>query len=79
MLARVFKIDAIECDCCGGKLRPISAVTESALVRRYLKSLDIDYEPPPRGPPRYSQDTFDFEAEKSAPGERGDPGPNWSD
>jgi len=79
MLARVFKIDVLKCDCCSGKLRPICAVTKSDSIRRYLKSVDIDYEPPPRGPPRYSQDTFDFDTEKTAPSERGDSEPAWSD
>ena len=49
MLARVFEIDVLKCDCCGGKLRPICAVTESDSIRRYLVTLDIDYEPPLRG------------------------------
>jgi len=38
MLARVFKIDVLKCERCGGKLRPICAVTESDSIRRYLKS-----------------------------------------
>ena len=83
MLARVFKIDMLKCECCGGKLRPICAVTESDAIRRYLKSVEIDYEPPPRGPPRYSQESFDFEGGDPLPEEDGDSsggsGRNWSD
>ena len=83
MLARVFKIDVLRCEFCGGKLRPICAVTECGSISRYLKSMDIDYEPPPRGPPRYSQESFDF-AHEDYPREEGrdspgDSGRNWSD
>lgn len=61
MLARVFQVDVLKCECCGGHLRPVCAVTDSDSIRRYLKHMDIDYDPPPRGPPRFTQDAFDFE------------------
>ena len=60
MLARVFKIDVLKCSC-GGRLRPICAVTDPDSVRRYLKHMNVEYVPPPRGPPRYTQDAFDFD------------------
>ena len=61
MLARVFKIDVLKCDGCGGKLRPVCAIIDSDSIRRYLKHMNIDYDPPPRGPPRFTQEAFDFE------------------
>ena len=79
MLARVCKIDVLKCESCSGKQRPICAVTDSDSIHRYMKSVDIDYEPLPRGPPRYLQDTFDFETEKSALGEGDDSGSDWLD
>lgn len=51
MLAREFKIDVLKCSC-GGELRPIAAVTDQDSVRRYLKHMNIEYDPTPRGPPR---------------------------
>ena len=74
MLARVFKIDVLKCDCCGGKLRPVCAVTEFDSIRRYLKAVEIDYEPPPRGPPRYLQESLDLEGGDQSPQIAGDEG-----
>jgi len=76
MLARVFKIDVLKC-CCGGELRPVCAVTDSDSIRRYLKYLSIDYDPPPRGPPRFMQEGFGFEGwDETTADDRGllDPG-----
>jgi len=61
MLARVFKIDVLKCEVCGGQLGPVCAVMDSDSIRRYLKHMDIEYDPPPRGPPRFSQEYFDFD------------------
>ena len=63
MLARVFKIEVLRCDACGGQLRPVCAVTEPDSIRRYLRHMNIDYDPPPRGPPRITQGVFDFDGE----------------
>jgi len=60
MLARVFKIDVTRCPDCGGLMRAICSVTDGFSIRRYLKHLNIAYEPPPRAPPRYTQESFDF-------------------
>jgi len=63
MLARVFKIEVLRCDACGGHLRPVCAVTEPDSIRRYLRHMNIDYDPLPRGPPRITQGVFDFDGE----------------
>jgi hypothetical protein len=59
VLARVFKLDVLKCDC-GGDLTPLGAVQDPVEVKRYLKHLKIDYDPPPRGPPRQMQGSFGF-------------------
>ena len=61
MLAKVFKIDVTTCDACGGPMKKISAITDPIQVRRYLKHVNIDYEPLARAPPRYQQGELDFE------------------
>jgi len=61
-LAKAFKIDVTKCDDCGGQMKKISAIMDPVQVRRYLKHVNIDYEPPTRGPPRHQQGEFDFEA-----------------
>lgn len=60
MLARVFKIDVLKCDC-GGEFTPLGAVQDPAEVRRYLKHINMEYDPPPRGPPGHVQGSLDFE------------------
>jgi hypothetical protein len=49
-----------KCDC-GGDLKPLGAVQDPAEVRRYLKHCNIEYDPPPRGPPKLVQDSFEFD------------------
>jgi hypothetical protein len=60
MLSRVFEIDVLRCDC-GGDLKPLGAVQDPVEVGRYLKHCNIEYDPPPRGPPRFVQDGFEFD------------------
>lgn len=60
MLARVFKIDVMKCDC-GGDLTPLGAVQDQAEIKRYLKHINMEYDPPPRGPPGHVQGSLDFE------------------
>jgi len=56
----VFEIDVLKCDC-GGDLKPLGAVQNPEEVRRYLKHCNIEYDPPPRGPPKLVQDCFEFD------------------
>ena len=61
MLAHVFKIDVLKSEQCGGNLVKVCAVTDLMQARRYLKHVGLDYEPPPRAPPRFEQGEFTFE------------------
>ena len=45
----------------GENLKPLGAVQDPAEVRRYLKHCNIEYDPPPRGPPKLVQDSFEFD------------------
>ena len=60
MLSRVFKIDVLKCRC-GGEFTPLGAVQDPAEVKRYLKHINMEYDPPPRGPPGHVQGSLDFE------------------
>ncbi len=60
MLARGFKIAVLKCDC-GGDLIPLGAVRDLGEVRGYLQHVNIEYDPPPRGPPKAVQGSLDFE------------------
>lgn len=52
LLARVFKIDVTKCVSCGGEMTMKAQVTESDSVRRYLKHVGLDPDPPSRAPPK---------------------------
>jgi hypothetical protein len=43
------------------KLPPLGALQDPGEVKRYLKHMNIDYDPPPRGPPGEKQGSFGFE------------------
>ncbi len=45
MLSRVFGIDVLKCEC-GGELRPVSAILKGDEVKRYLRHLGLDADPP---------------------------------
>ena len=56
LLQRIYNIDALACPKpgCGGRLRPIAAITRGDAIRKILDHTDLDDEPPPprtRGPP----------------------------
>ena len=51
LLARVFSSDLSACATCGGRLRIIAALTDSASIRTYLEGLGLPAVPPPRAPP----------------------------
>jgi hypothetical protein len=65
MLARVFKIDVLRCSC-GGEMYAVCAVIDPDSIKRYLRHLNIEYEPPPRAPPRRVQESFDFDQSAGA-------------
>ena len=45
MLSRVFGIDVLKCEC-GGELKPVSAILKGDEVKRYLRHLGLDPDPP---------------------------------
>ena len=51
LLARVFSSDLSACAACGGRLRIIAALTDSASIRTYLEGVGLPAMPPPRTPP----------------------------
>ena len=67
MLARVFKLDVLKC-VCSGDLTPLGSVQDPDEVRRYLKHTNIEYDPPPRGPPGEMQGSFGFEQQYDTDG-----------
>ena len=61
MLARVFKIDVMHCEICGGDMKVVCAVIKPESVARYLGHIGIDLCPPVRAPPRAVQEPLCFE------------------
>ena len=61
MLEKVFKIDVSTCDSCGADMVAVCSIMERESIIRYLKHINIDYDPPERSPPRLSQVEFDFD------------------
>jgi hypothetical protein len=59
LLKRVFKIDILNCPC-GGKLKIVSAITESKAINKILTHLGLETGPPERSPPRIYQEQFGF-------------------
>jgi len=51
LLKRVFDLDVERC-VCGGKLKIIAAIEESAVIERILTHLGLSAQPPPRTPAR---------------------------
>ena len=60
MLARVFKLDVLQCEC-GGKLQRVAAIQDRDEIKRYLKHVNLEYDPPARAPPINIQESFDFD------------------
>ena len=50
LLKRVFDIDVEHCPNCGGRLKIIAAIVESALITRILTHLHLPARAPPRSP-----------------------------
>ncbi len=48
VLARVYKIDVTICGHCGVKMQNVCAVIDGDSIRRYLKHLALDPDPPSR-------------------------------
>jgi len=52
LLKRVFQIDIEHCPNCGGQLKIIAAIIESAVIERILTHLGLQARAPPRVPAR---------------------------
>ncbi len=52
LLKRVFEIDLEHCPNCGGDLKIIAAIRESAVIERILTHLGLQARAPPRAPAR---------------------------
>ena len=61
LMMRVFDIDVLRCEHCGSRRKLIAMITEAFVVRRILRHLGLEHEPPAiaaaRPPP---QGTFGY-------------------
>lgn len=65
MLARVFKIDVSSCRKCGGDMVALAAITDPDGVKRYLRDLGVDTDPPNLVASKYQLVGLCFEEEQS--------------
>ena len=61
MLEKVFKIDVSTCESCGADMVAVCSIMKRESIIRYLKHINIDYDPPERSPPGLYQGEFDFD------------------
>jgi hypothetical protein len=56
-MRRAFRIDALACPCCGGRLRLLATITDLIQIRRLLDHLGLESSIPqlsrPRPPPQF--------------------------
>jgi hypothetical protein len=52
LLKRVFAIDALRCQLCGGRRKILAMITEGRVVRSILQALDLPIDPPTVHPAR---------------------------
>lgn len=52
LLKKSFSIDVLKCSKCGGKMRVLSVIKDSAIARRILEAKGMWAEPPKKSPPR---------------------------
>ena len=45
LLSRVFGVDVLKCEC-GSELKPVSAIIKGDEIKRYLRHLGLDADPP---------------------------------
>ena len=48
LLSRVFGVDVLKCEC-GSELKPVSAILKGDEIKRYLRHLGLDADPPEPG------------------------------
>jgi len=60
-MRRVFALDVLRCDLCGGRRELVARIRDPFVVRRILSHLGLSTEPPERAPARAPpQGTFPF-------------------
>ena len=50
LLKRVFAVDALKCDKCGGKMKILCAVNPPSAIRKILECIGLPIRPPPISP-----------------------------
>jgi hypothetical protein len=62
LFKRVFRVDVLVCDLCGGPRKLLAAILEADVIRKVLAHLALDIEPPPfaaaRSPPGHDEMLF---------------------
>ena len=59
LLRRVYAVDVLRCDRCGGRMRVLAFIRTAAVVRRILEHLGLPAEPPRTAPARASPEPDD--------------------
>jgi hypothetical protein len=52
LLSRVFKVDVLQCENCGGRMTVLAFLTERVVVKKILEHLGLPATGPPRAPAR---------------------------
>jgi len=50
LMKRVFELDVLECDRCGGRMRILAAIHPPEAIRKILECLGLTSRPPPISP-----------------------------
>jgi hypothetical protein len=53
LLARIWGVDALRCERCGGRMRVLAALTDPSVVVKILEHLALPSEPPALAPARW--------------------------
>jgi hypothetical protein len=60
LLKRVFSVDVLECDRCGGRMRILCAINPPDAIRKILDCLGLPSKPPPISPAELGRDSDEF-------------------
>ena len=52
LLSRVFKVDVLKCEHCGGRMTVLAFLSERAVVKKILEHLGLPATGPPKAPAR---------------------------
>jgi hypothetical protein len=77
LLRRVFSVDVLQCDRCGGRMRIVAAIDQPEVIRAILECLGMNSRAPPLTPARSPEPTdLEFGFEEPSPGNEPD-GEGW--